>query len=144
MKNFAAVITQPKTIELKETQLPELRPGWVLVKTEAVGICGTDLELYDGSLGYVQSGRVKYPLVPGHEFCGQVIAVGDKAAGVCVGDRVVSEVHIGCGSCHYCRAGRYNLCPDMQRLGIGDLPGAIATYVQVPVRLCTKYLTPCR
>ena len=58
--------------------------------------------------------------------------------GIGVGDRVVSEVHIGCGACHDCRAGRYNLCPDMQRLGIGDLPGAFATYVQAPVRFVHK------
>ncbi|MDR3588674.1 MAG: alcohol dehydrogenase catalytic domain-containing protein [Negativicutes bacterium] len=138
MKNLAAVVTKPKTIEIKETELPQLQPGWVQIKIEAVGICGTDLELYDGSLGYVRSGRVKYPLVPGHEFCGRVVAVGEKTAGVEVGDRVVAEVHIGCGACHYCRCGRYNLCPDMQRLGIGDLPGAIARFVQAPVRFVHK------
>ena len=138
IQNTVASISEPLTIKHATSDVPELRPREVLVEVEIAGICGTDLEIFDGSLNYIKSGRIAYPIVPGHEFYGEIVAVGSEVANFKVGDKVSSEIHIGCGACEACRRGRYNLCQCMQRLGIGDLPGAMARYVVAPERFLHK------
>jgi 2-desacetyl-2-hydroxyethyl bacteriochlorophyllide A dehydrogenase len=138
MENPAAILIAPGKINVEELVLPPLQDDWVLVQTAAVGICGTDLGLFDGSNEYLQMGRISYPIVPGHEFCGTVVEIGKAVKQVQVGDKVTSEIHIGCGACRECRSGRYNLCKAMRRLGIGDISGAMARYLNVPQRFIHK------
>lgn len=103
----AIVQTAPRQLELRELPLPEIDDDSGLLRVEACGICGSDVEQYTGAL------PVRFPLIPGHEPVGRIERIGDRAArrwGVDVGDRVVVEVLIPCGSCIACREGRYPLC----------------------------------
>lgn len=98
----------------------------VLIKVEAVGICGSELE---GYLGH-SSVRVP-PLIMGHEFCGVVVTPGSSSERLQAGDRVVVNPLIACGRCDRCLAGRLNICRQRQIIGI-HRPGAFAEYVTVP------------
>ncbi|MCK6065839.1 MULTISPECIES: zinc-dependent alcohol dehydrogenase [Microbacterium] len=129
----ALVFTAPGVAQWREVAIPGAREGHVLVRVERVGICGTDLALLDGSMGYLESGLTRYPLRPGHEWCGTVAAVDGDVAGIAVGDRVVGEPFLSCGRCALCRAGRRDQCPHRDEIGVrGDAPGAAAQYVAVP------------
>ncbi|MBO9600842.1 MAG: NAD(P)-dependent alcohol dehydrogenase [Cohnella sp.] len=123
----AAVMTDLRQIELVELQVPEIGPHDVLIKVMAVGICGSDLHYYEhGRIGrYV----VNPPFVLGHECAGEVVAVGDKVRRVRPGDRVAVEPGVTCGKCEACKAGRYNLCPDVQFLATPPVDGAYAQYI---------------
>jgi threonine 3-dehydrogenase len=93
------------------------------------GICGTDLhiEAWDAWA----ASAVDAPLVPGHEFCGEVVAVGDGVRDVAVGDLVSGEGHVVCGTCRNCRAGRRHLCIRTSSIGV-NRDGAFAEYVVLP------------
>jgi len=104
---LAMVQTAPRTLEPRELPLPEIGPDDGLLRVEACGICGSDVEQYEGVL------RVPLPLVPGHEPLGVIEAVGERAAarwGVAVGDRVAVETMLPCGACPACKSGAYTLC----------------------------------
>ncbi len=111
--------------ELREKPVPAPTPGEALLRVRAVGTCGSDLHQYHGT----QSWPVNWPVTLGHEFCGEVAALGDGVQGWVVGDRVACETAAYvCGVCALCRTGRYNLCP--HRLGFGyGMDGASAEYV---------------
>ena len=103
----AIVQTGARQLELRELPIPEIDDDSGLLRVEACGICGSDVEQYAGLL------PVRFPLIPGHEPLGIIEAIGDRAAkrwGVNVGDRVAVEVLIPCGHCQQCIAGRYQLC----------------------------------
>lgn len=122
-------VTKPFDLQLSEAPIPTLGPDQVLVSVIAAGICGTDLEMYDGSLPYLKMGTASYPIVPCHEWSGRIAAVGERVGKFHVGELVVGECHQGCNNCEYCRRGAYNLCPDRVRLGIQGREGACAEYV---------------
>ncbi|MGW4587998.1 zinc-dependent alcohol dehydrogenase [Amycolatopsis thermoflava] len=110
----AAVQTGPRTIEMREFPRPEIGPDTGLLRVEANGICGSDVEAYKGHLRMGSGG----PVIPGHEPLGIVEEIGDEAAnrwGVRPGDRVALEVIIPCRSCHHCLTGRYQFCPNRTR-----------------------------
>lgn len=101
------VFARPGEIELTKTELPPPGADEVLVRIHRAGVCATDLHLLAGHIGD------PFPLVPGHEFVGEVAALGEAAARsrpLAVGDRVVVEMLIPCQLCDRCREGRYNLC----------------------------------
>ncbi len=116
-------------LELAEVDVPQIGPRDVLIKVRAASICGTDLHIYNWD-PWAQS-RIKPPLIIGHEFCGDVVAVGEEVHNVKVGDYVSAESHIVCGTCAYCRTGRGHLCPNTQIIGV-DRDGAWAEYVAIP------------
>ncbi len=92
------------------------------------GICGTDLHiLRHGFPG------TNYPVTPGHEFAGHVVALGRGAKGLREGDFVAVDPNVVCGACRWCKAGRPNLCLQLTPIGVGR-PGAAAEYVNVPAR----------
>lgn len=126
------VITGPGRLELTGVAIPEPGPDDLVVRPGAVGICGTDLELFDGSMAYLASGLAGYPIVPGHEWTGVVTGVGQRVVGFTVGDRVVGECSVGCGSCPRCMAGSYHLCPNRTETGIAGRPGALANTLVFP------------
>ncbi|CAL9581673.1 L-threonine 3-dehydrogenase [Streptomyces sp. enrichment culture] len=108
---------------------PETGPGDVLIKVLRTGICGTDLHIraWDGWARQA----VSTPLVLGHEFVGEVAAVGSDVRDVAVGDLVSGEGHLVCGKCRNCLAGRRHLCRATVGLGVGR-DGAFAEYVALP------------
>jgi L-iditol 2-dehydrogenase len=119
-------------LEIVERPDPAPGEGELLIAPTAVGICGTDVEIFDGSLAYFRMGIAAYPIVPGHEWTGTVVDVGAGVTGFSAGDRVVGEVAIGCGVCVRCRAGRRHLCARRTETGIVHMDGAMASRMVFP------------
>ena len=115
----ALVLTAPHAFEIRDVPRPEPAPNEVLCRVRAIAICGTDVEIIEGSF----PGRWPraYPYIPGHEWSGDVIAAGSIAEenGFTVGTRVAGTSHSGCGLCRMCRTGRYNLCFNYGREDLG-------------------------
>lgn len=128
----AAQYLGPQKIKLVEIKKPQPAADEVLLQIKAVGICGTDLHIYNGGMD------LPTPLVPGHEFAGSVSAVGKNVKRFKKGDRVTAEHVIPCGQCAYCRAGKPNLCLSAQVIGL-HRPGALAEYLAVPANLVYKF-----
>ncbi|MCD6341217.1 MAG: alcohol dehydrogenase catalytic domain-containing protein [Desulfurococcales archaeon] len=123
---LAAVLKSPGKISVEDVPEPEVPPGWVKVRVEEVGICGTDKAFYKGS--YVPG---KLPIIPGHEIAGIVVEVGDGVPKDIVGARVTTEINIWCGKCWFCLNGLKTHCPYREVLGI-TVDGGMAEYVAVP------------
>ena len=115
--------------ELIDRPEPVAGPGEVKIRVLRTGICGTDLHIE--SWDPWAAGAVNAPLVPGHEFCGEVVDVGPAVRDVRVGDLVSGEGHIVCGTCRNCRAGRRHLCIRTSSVGV-NRDGAFAEYVVLP------------
>ncbi len=113
---------------LESVPKPKVGPTDVLLKIRSVGICGTDLHIYNGGMA-TRSG-----LIPGHEFSGTVVARGRSVTGVRIGERVVAEHVLTCGVCYYCQRGQPNLCLSADVFGI-NCAGALAEFMAVPARL---------
>lgn len=113
--------------------IPIERPREVLVEVEALGICGTDVHLFTGDSAYIQHGDTRYPFVPGHEWCGTVVAIGSEVAAVKVGERVFGHAFLSCGQCVNCARGESNLCAFRSEQGVkGQIDGAAAQFVRTP------------
>ncbi|MCQ8832224.1 zinc-dependent alcohol dehydrogenase [Streptomyces malaysiensis] len=117
---------------------PETGAGDLLIAVRQVGLCATDREIRDGEMAYFRTGLARYPIVPGHEWVGEVMDTGAGAIGFEVGDRVVGECSIGCGHCAVCAAGRYHMCPNRMETGLISLDGALATRMIFPARAARK------
>jgi 2-desacetyl-2-hydroxyethyl bacteriochlorophyllide A dehydrogenase len=131
----AAVWNGPHDLAVKEVPEPHPSKGEVLIKTKAVGICGTDLEIYDGRFKWSEP-----PLIIGHEGGGVIEAVGADVSKLKKGDRVIVECLLHCGECEYCRGGRYGLCDNGGVLGMIGAQGEYAEYFLAPEENC--YLLP--
>jgi L-iditol 2-dehydrogenase len=129
MTNRAAVLTRPGEIVLEERPLPEPGPREVLVEITAVGVCGSDVHYYEH--GRIGPHVVRAPLVLGHESAGRVAAIGEAVTKHAVGDRVTLEPGVPCGRCEQCRAGRYNLCPDVVFFATPPVDGAFTNHVAI-------------
>ncbi len=116
-------------IELREVPVPVPGPGEVLVRVLAASVCGTDLHIFNWD-PWAQ-GRIKPPLIPGHEFSGAVAGVGAGVTTVKEGDFVSAEMHVACGKCLQCRIGQAHICQHVKILGV-DASGAFASYVIIP------------
>jgi threonine 3-dehydrogenase len=114
---------------LERISVPEIGPNDVLIRVKAVGLCGTDLHIY--TWDHWAQRRVKPPLTIGHEFMGEVAAVGSAVTGVAVGDRVSAEGHIACAICTLCRTGQAHICEHVEIIGV-DTDGAFADYIRMP------------
>ncbi len=128
----AIVITGPGTAELRQVEPAPLAPGDVRIRLRATGICGTDVEIFDGTMPYFTSGMAAYPIIPGHEWVGEVVETGAAVRGFETGDRVVGECSVGCMRCATCRAGNYHRCADRTETGILNRSGGFAEYVTFP------------
>ncbi len=106
---------------------PEPIPGAddVLICVRAAGICGTDLHIFKGEYEAI------YPLIPGHEFSGEVVAVGANVRNFEVGDRVTADPNIPCNRCRYCQRNEPNQCVNLKAIGV-TRSGAFAEYVIAP------------
>ena len=115
--------------ELTDRPEPQAGPGEVKIRVQRTGICGTDLHILEWD--HWAAGTVHAPLIPGHEFVGEVVAVGAGVRDVAPRDTVSGEGHIVCGTCRNCRAGRRHLCIRTSSVGV-DRDGAFAEYVVLP------------
>ena len=115
--------------EIREVQIPAFGRSEVLVKVKVASICGTDLHIYEWDRW--AQGRIHPPLIPGHEFCGEVVAFGDEVTSVKEGDFVSAEMHVACGKCLQCRTGEAHICQNVKIIGV-DSDGAFAEYVVIP------------
>ena len=115
--------------EVKEVQVPKFGDTDVLVKVKVASVCGTDLHIYNWD-PWAQN-RIHPPLIPGHEFCGHVAAVGREVTTVKEGDFVSAEMHVACGKCLQCRTGEAHICQNVSIIGV-DANGAFAEYVVIP------------
>ena len=114
---------------LKNVPEPTIRDDEVLIRVKRAGVCGTDVHIYDWD-AWAQ-GRVKPPLVIGHEFAGEVVQVGKLVTDVKEGDRVTAEGHIVDGRCLLCRTGNSHVCPHTKIIGV-DRDGCFAEYINMP------------
>jgi 2-desacetyl-2-hydroxyethyl bacteriochlorophyllide A dehydrogenase len=129
----ALVIAGALSARVEEVEAPVPGAGQVVVDVRRAGICGTDIELFTGQLAYFSQGRTRFPVRPGHEWCGVVSAVGPEVPAGWLGVRVTGDTMLGCGRCARCRAGRGHVCADRYEVGImGGWPGALAEKVLVP------------
>lgn len=129
MTNRAAVLDAPHRIRIEERPMPEPGPKEVLVRVAAVGVCGSDVHYYEH--GRIGSFVVRAPLVLGHEAAGEIVALGSEVVARHVGERVTLEPGVPCGVCRECRAGRYNLCPDVRFFATPPIDGAFASFVTI-------------
>jgi 2-desacetyl-2-hydroxyethyl bacteriochlorophyllide A dehydrogenase len=120
------VVERPGKVGVQRVDDPAPGPREVLVKVEACGICGTDLHILDG-----ESPLARYPLIPGHEFCGEVVAAGREVEDLRVGDFVAVDPNLPDGVCRFCQAGRENLCEHYEAIGV-TRAGACAELVAAP------------
>ncbi len=128
-------IMEKEVIALSDIPMPKCADDEVLAKIEYAGFCATDIELLTGEMIHIKNGNTTYPLVPGHEWSGTVVEVGSKVNGFKVGDKVTSDVSLGCGQCPSCREGRYNICVDRMVVGsYRNKQGVFAEYINVPAR----------
>ncbi len=130
-KMMRAVAKTAPTPGLDMIEVPVPEPGIndVLIRVKRTSICGTDVHIYNWD-GWAQK-TIRPPLVIGHEFVGEIAAVGSNVQGFKVGDLVDGEGHIVCGRCRNCLAGRRHLCKDTKGVGV-DRDGAFAEYLCIP------------
>jgi 2-desacetyl-2-hydroxyethyl bacteriochlorophyllide A dehydrogenase len=122
----AAVVVTPGTLSVES--VPDPAPGAleVVVRPAAVGICGTDLHIMDGEFA------PSFPIVPGHEFAGEIVAIGSAVSGYAVGDHVAVDPSLYCGHCYYCKRARGNQCENWGAIGV-TVAGAAAEFVVAPM-----------
>ncbi|MFD6415695.1 zinc-binding dehydrogenase [Streptomyces sp. NPDC060194] len=128
----AVVVDGPGRLRLTDHHPRPPGPGEALVRVAAVGVCGSDSELLRGTR---PAGYVRYPVTPGHEWSGTVLAVGDGVPQELVGRRTVGEGFRNCQTCARCRAGDTTLCTAGYEETGFTRPGAMATTLTLPARL---------
>ena len=121
---------------LEEVPEPEFGINDVKVRVLRTGICGTDLHIYEWD-DWAQS-TIRVPMVIGHEFVGEIVAVGSNVADFRVGELVSGEGHVVCGRCRNCLAGRRHLCAHTQGIGV-NRSGAFAEYIVLPMSNIWKH-----
>ena len=126
------VLPKPGKFEIQDAPVPSPKENEVLCKIRAVAICGSDPEIIRGGLAGIWPPT--YPFTPGHEWAGEVVAIGPSVVGLNIGDRVAGQAHSGCGKCRNCMEGRYNICENYGKPETGHshygfvTPGAYAQY----------------
>ncbi|WP_327596474.1 zinc-dependent alcohol dehydrogenase family protein [Streptomyces chartreusis] len=127
----AAVIEAPGKVTVTTVPDPTPGPRQVVVDVAACGLCGTDLHILQGEFAPT------LPVVPGHEFAGEVVGLGSEVTELALGDRVAVDPSLYCHECRYCRVGRNNLCDRWQAIGV-TVAGGAAEYAVAPVANCVR------
>lgn len=122
--NRAVVIKNKHQASIEETTLPAMKPGDILIQVEYVGVCRTDLEVYDGSLGYYKQGIAHYPIVPGHEFSGRIVQIGAN-------NKYRERFQIGQGVVGECILSRGDNTV-RQEVGVINYNGAYSQFIVMP------------
>ena len=127
----AAIIVKPGEISVESVPDPAPGPRDVVVRVAGCGICGTDLHILEGEFAPT------LPVVPGHEFAGEIVEIGSAVTELAVGDQVAVDPSLYCGECYYCRRSRENLCERWNAIGV-TVSGGAAEYAVAPVKNCFK------
>ena len=122
----ASVLSAPLKLSIEQVPTPPMASDEVLVEVAAVGVCGSDTHYYRH--GRIGDFVVERPLILGHELSGRIVAVGEEVSETRIGERVAIEPQKNCRRCRECRAGRYNLCPNMEFYATPPIDGAFAQY----------------
>lgn len=122
----ALLLTGKSQVEYKEVPTPKCPDDGILVRIDAVGLCGSDVRTY--THGHA---KVKYPAILGHENAGVIIEVGKNVKDYKVGERIIANPAIPCGRCYYCNHDNRGLCEDLMVFG-HDIPGGFAQYMVIP------------
>jgi L-iditol 2-dehydrogenase len=132
----AAFLTGIREMEIRDMPDPQIAaPDDVLVRIDAVGICGSDVHYY--TTGAIGSQKIEYPWTVGHECSGTVLEVGQAVSGLVAGQRVAIDPLKSCGVCDQCLAGRPHTCRNQAFLACpGQLAGALAEYMVMPAGCC--------
>lgn len=133
----------PRDVRVEE--VPDPTPGArdVVLRVDWCGICGTDVEEYLTGPHWIPTARpnpltgARAPLILGHEFAGEVVAVGNDVHGLKLGDRVAPDTLIFCGHCFWCRRHQVHLCESLAALGL-MADGGLAEFCQAPARMCVR------
>jgi len=132
MKKMMNAIVKPVAgpgLELRQVPVPEPKAGEVLIKIHKTAICGTDVHIYNWD-PWAQD-HIKAPMTIGHEYVGEVAALGDGVTGLKIGQRVSGEGHLTCHKCRNCHSGNIQWCKDTEGVGV-DRDGAFAEYLCIP------------
>lgn len=129
MMNALVKAKAARGLTLQQVPMPVVGHRDVLIKIRQTAICGTDLHIYQWD-NWAQK-TIPVPMVVGHEFVGEIVALGEDVTGWSVGDRVSGEGHLTCGTCRNCRAGRRHLCRHTVGVGV-NRPGCFAEYLAIP------------
>jgi len=123
----AAVLYAPGDLRYQDVPMPaDPAPGEAIIRVKAAGICGSDLDRV------MHTGTYHFPCIPGHEFCGEVYKLGERASELQPGDRVVVAPIFPCYQCESCQKGDFGLCENYDYLG-SRRDGGFAQYVKAPV-----------
>lgn len=120
----AVVYSSPRNYEVKDIPKPIIKENQVLIQVKACGVCRTDMHIHEGD--FISS----FPLIPGHEFTGEIVEIGAAVKGFALGDRVVGDNTELCGECYYCRRNQPLFCENFRSLGC-NAPGGFAEFVAV-------------
>ena len=132
------MIHAPNRASLDARRLAPPTPRDVVIRVAYTGVCGTDLEILRGTLGYFKSGLSSFPLTPGHEFSGWIARAGARVEHVREGDPVVVECIQSCGECAECRRENWIGCAERTEVGVMRRDGAYADFISVPGRFVHK------
>jgi 2-desacetyl-2-hydroxyethyl bacteriochlorophyllide A dehydrogenase len=127
----AAIVESVGKVSVTTVPDPTPGPRDVVVRVAACGLCGTDLHILQGEFAPT------LPIIPGHEFAGEIVGLGTDVTELALGDLVAVDPSLYCHECHYCRIGRGNLCERWNAIGVSK-PGGAAEYAVAPVANCVK------
>ena len=124
----------PRDMRLDEIETPTPKPGEALIRVRAVGVCGSDVHFYKD--GGMDGTNLTYPFILGHEFAGEIAALGPETEGPAVGTRVAVDPAMPCGHCETCLDGNVNCCPDVRFPASPPIQGVLSEYTVHPAHLC--------
>lgn len=127
-----AVMTAPGQIQFREVEQPALHDDEVLMRTERIGVCGSDIHVYHGLHPYTS-----FPVVQGHEVGGTVAALGKNVSGLKVGDKITFMPQVTCGKCYPCTHGMYHICESLKVMGF-QTGGAAQDFFALPAENVLK------
>lgn len=120
-------IEEPGKIEVRESEMPQVKEGEALLKIRYCGVCGADVASYTGNQPFTT-----YPRIPGHEFSAEIVTIPENKRGLKPGDVVTANPYFNCGHCYSCQRGYVNCCTDNQTMGV-QRDGSFCEYVAMPI-----------
>lgn len=128
----------PKDMRYEDVEIPKIKDDEALIKVKSASLCGTDLEVYHGTMAYVAEKLTAIPFIPGHEWGGEIVELGKNVKNFKIGDKVSGECSIGCRECKNCLLGNYNRCLYRRETGLLNKEGGFAEYIAFPYQFLHK------
>lgn len=123
----AVKIIKPGQVATEEIPMPEVKENEALIKIKYCGICGADVASFTGNQPFTT-----YPRIPGHEFSGEIVQIGENSKGLKAGDIVTANPYFNCGQCYSCKRGIVNACTDNRTMGV-QRDGSFCEYIAMPI-----------